>query len=75
MWRWYLQVVGFLLLGLGVGAIAYAGVDWAVGESVPIPGVTGGPARAEFNRPLVVVLGVLSLIGGVAVMASATRRR
>jgi hypothetical protein len=75
MWRRYVQVVGLALVALGVGAIALAGVDWAVDENPALSGLRADTPQQEPNMVLHLLIGGSSLIGGAVLMLVAARRR
>jgi len=75
MWQRYVQVLGLTLVALGVGAIAYAGVDWAVDGNLTLTGLSSNTPQEEPSIPRHLVIGGLALVGGAALMSVAARRR
>jgi len=70
-----LVIIGIILIGLGVVALAYQGITYTTSEKV----LEVGPLKAEVERkktvPLPPILGALAIAGGVVVLIVAARAR
>ena len=68
------KLIGVALIALGVIALVYEGITYTSKEKI----VDVGPLKAEVDRkktiPLSPVLGVVALVGGVALLLVAGRR-
>jgi uncharacterized membrane protein YidH (DUF202 family) len=68
------KLIGVALIALGVIALVYQGITYTSKEKI----VDVGPLKAEVDRkktiPLSPVLGVVALVGGVALLLVAGRR-
>ena len=68
-----LKLIGVALIALGVIALVYQGVTYTSKEKI----LDVGPFKAEVKRdktiPLSPVLGVVALVGGVAILLFARR--
>jgi hypothetical protein len=68
------KLIGVALIALGVIALAYQGITYTSKEKI----LDVGPFKAEVKRektiPLSPVLGVVALVGGVALLLVAGRR-
>ena len=68
------KLIGVALIALGVIALVYRGITYTSKEKI----VDVGPLKAEVDRkktiPLSPVLGVVALVGGVALLLVAGRR-
>ena len=66
--------VGLVLIVLGVVALAYGGITYTKREKVDL-----GPIQASADRektfPLPPVVGVVSLVGGIALVAMGGRNK
>jgi hypothetical protein len=69
-----IKLVGVALIALGVIALVYQGITYTSKEKI----LDVGPFKAEVKRektiPLSPVLGVVALVGGVALLLVAGRR-
>jgi uncharacterized membrane protein HdeD (DUF308 family) len=69
-----LTIGGVLLIVLGLAALVYQGVTYTSRETI----IDIGPVRATADRektvPLPPVLGIVAVIGGVALLVSSTRK-
>ena len=68
------KLIGVALIAFGVIALVYQGITYTSKEKI----VDVGPLKAEVDRkktiPLSPVLGVVALVGGVALLLVAGRR-
>jgi hypothetical protein len=68
------KLIGVALIALGVIALVYQGITYTTKEKI----LDVGPLKAEVDRkktiPLSPVLGVVALVGGVAILLFAGRR-
>ena len=68
------KLIGVALIVLGVIALVYQGITYTSKEKI----IDVGPLKAEVNRektiPLSPVLGVVALVGGIALLLVAGRR-
>jgi uncharacterized membrane protein YidH (DUF202 family) len=68
------KLIGVALIALGVIALVYQGITYTRKEKI----LDVGPLKAEVDRkktiPLSPVLGVVALVGGVALLLVAGRR-
>jgi len=68
------KLIGVALIALGVIALVYQGITYTSKEKI----VDVGPLKAEVDRkktiPLSPVLGVVALVGGIALLLVAGRR-
>jgi hypothetical protein len=69
-----IKLIGVALIALGVIALVYQGITYTRKEKI----LDVGPFKAEVERertiPLPPVLGVVALVGGVALLLVAGRR-
>jgi len=69
-----IKLIGVALIALGVIALVYQGITYTSKEKI----VDVGPLKAEVDRkktiPLSPVLGVVALVGGIALLLVAGRR-
>ena len=69
-----LMIVGILLIGIGVIALAYGGFSFTTSEKV----AEVGPLKIEKDKtrsvPLPPVLGGLALVGGIVLVVVGARR-
>jgi hypothetical protein len=69
-----IKLIGVALIALGVIALVYQGITYTKKEKI----LDVGPFKAEVERertiPLPPVLGVVALVGGVALLLVAGRR-
>ena len=68
-----MKLIGVALIALGVIALVYQGISYTSKEKI----LDVGPFKAEVKRdktiPLSPVLGVVALVGGVAILLFARR--
>jgi len=68
------KLIGVALIALGVIALVYQGITYTSKEKI----LDVGPLKAEVDRkktiPLSPVLGVVALVGGIALLLVAGRR-
>jgi hypothetical protein len=67
-------MVGVLLLVLGLVALVYQGVNYTTRETVVEIGALKMTADTQKTLPLSPVLGILAVVGGVALMVAGGRR-
>lgn len=70
-----MKITGIVLIVLGVIALAYGGITYTTRETVIDVGPIEATAERERTIPLPPVLGALALIGGIALMIAASRRK
>lgn len=68
-------IIGILLIVLGVVALAWQGITYTTTERVVDLGPLKLDAKKEKTIPLPPVLGVVSLVGGIVLVAVGSRRR
>lgn len=68
-------IVGIILIVIGVIALAYEGISYTVGEEVFELGPIRIEAQEERVVPLPPILGILSLIGGIVLVAVGSKRQ
>ena len=70
-----MTILGVVLIGLGLAALAYQGITYTSRETV----IDIGPLHATTDRqktlPLPPVLGIVAVVGGVAVLMAGARKR
>lgn len=69
------QVVGIVLIAIGVVALAYQGITYTSRETVLDIGPLHATAERQRTIPLSPLLGGLALAGGVGLFAVGLRRR
>lgn len=62
-------LLGILLIVLGVVALVWQGISWTTQEEVADLGPIEVTEREERTIPLPPILGAISLIGGIALVA------
>ena len=67
--------VGLVLIVLGVVALAYGGITYTKREKVVDLGPIQASADREKTFPLPPVVGVVSLVGGIALVAMGGRNK
>jgi hypothetical protein len=68
-----MKVAAILLIVLGVVSLAYQGITYTTREKVIDLGPIEATAKKEKTIPLPPILGAVSLIGGVALLALGKR--
>ena len=69
-----ITLVGIVLIVLGVIALAYQGISYTTKEKVVDLGPVEATAEEKHTLPLPPLVGVLSLIGGVALVIVGNRK-
>ena len=67
-------LVGILLIVLGIGALAYQGFTYKQDEKVLDLGPIEAHKETTKTVPIPPILGVVAVIGGVALVATTARR-
>jgi hypothetical protein len=70
-----MRIVGIFLIVLGLIALAYGGITYTRREKVLDIGPIEATAERRHTIPLPPVLGVVSLVGGIALMVAGSRRK
>jgi hypothetical protein len=70
-----MTIGGVMLVLLGVLALAYQGVNYTTRETIIDIGPLQATADRERTLPLPPVLGIVALVGGVALLISGARTR
>ena len=70
-----MKIVGVCLIVLGLIALAYGGISYTSREKVLDIGPIEATAERRHTIPLPPVLGVISLVGGIALMIAGSRRK
>jgi uncharacterized membrane protein YidH (DUF202 family) len=70
-----MKILGVLLIVLGVVALAYGGITYTRREKVLDIGPIEATAERRHTIPLPPVLGVVALVGGIALMIAGARRK
>jgi hypothetical protein len=68
-------LIGILLIVLGLGALAYQGFSYKTEEKIVDIGPIEATKETTKTVPLPPIVGALSLIGGVALVAAGARER
>ena len=66
-------IVGIVLIALGLAALAYQGFSYRTEEKVLDVGPIEATKETTHHVPLPPIVGALSLIGGVALVATGAR--
>ena len=69
-----LTIGGVILVLLGVLALAYQGINYTTRETVIDIGPLQATADRERTLPIPPVLGIVALVGGVALLISGARK-
>jgi uncharacterized membrane protein len=67
-------VVGFLLIVLGLAALAYQGINYTTRETVIDVGPLHATAERHRTLPLPPVLGAVAVAGGVVLLITGVRK-
>jgi hypothetical protein len=68
-------IIGLLLIVLGLGALAYQGINYTTRETVIDVGPVHATAERHRTLPLPPVVGAVVVAGGVALLVAGMRRR
>jgi hypothetical protein len=68
-------VIAIVLIGLGIGALVYQGVSYTTKEKVVDLGPIHVTAEKTKTVPLPPALGIIVLVGGIALLIVGTRKR
>lgn len=69
-----MKTIGIVLVVLGVLALVYGGIDYKKNRTVLEVGSVSVTATEHKNIPIPAVVGVVVLIGGVALLVGGKRR-
>jgi uncharacterized membrane protein HdeD (DUF308 family) len=67
-------IAGVLLLVLGLAALVYQGITYTTRETVIDIGPVHATADREKTLPVPPVVGILAVLGGVALLVASARR-
>lgn len=67
-------IIAIVLIGLGVAALAYQGISYTTTEKAIDLGPIQVTAEKQHNIPLPPILGILAIIGGVALFVVSGRK-
>jgi hypothetical protein len=70
-----LALVGVVLVVMGLAALAYQGITYTTRETVVDFGPIQATAEREKTFPLPPVLGIVAVVGGVALLLAGVRKR
>ena len=70
-----IAVLGLVLLVLGLGALAYQGINYTSRDTVVDIGPLHATAEHQKTFPLPPVLGIVAAAGGVVLLIAGLRRR
>jgi hypothetical protein len=70
-----ITIVGVLLVVLGLAALAYQGVTYTSRETVIDIGPITATADREKTLPIPPLIGILAVVGGVALLVVGARKR
>lgn len=68
-------ILGFVLVVLGVLALAYQGITYRSRETIVDIGPVHATAERDRTLPLPPVLGIVAVIGGAALLVTGSRKR
>jgi hypothetical protein len=68
-------ILGFVLVVLGVLALAYQGITYRSRETILDIGPVHATAERDRTLPLPPVLGIVAVIGGAALLITGSRKR
>lgn len=68
------SIVGLLLIVLGLAALAYQGINYTTRDTVIDIGPVHATAERHRTLPLPPVVGIVALVGGIALFVSGSRR-
>ena len=69
------RIAGVLLVMFGIVAIVWGGISWTENKTVLDIGPLQATTHERKTIPLPPVVGVIGLIGGIALLAISSRRR
>lgn len=69
-----ISLVGIVLIVLGLAALAYQGFTYTTTETIIDVGPIQATAERERTVPLPPVLGIVAVIGGVALLIAGSRK-
>jgi hypothetical protein len=69
-----MRILGIVLVALGVLALVYGGIDYNKSRTVLEVGSVSVTATEHKNIPVPAIVGVIALIGGVALLVGGKRR-
>ena len=69
-----MRILGIVLVALGVLALVYGGIDYNKSRTVLEMGSMSVTATERKNIPVPAIVGVIALIGGVALLVGGKRR-
>jgi hypothetical protein len=70
-----MALVGVILIVLGVGALAYQGINYTSRETVVDLGPIQATAEREKTLPIPPIVGIAAIVGGVALLVVGGRSR
>lgn len=70
-----ISLAGILLIVLGALALAYQGINYTSREKVIDVGPIHATKDTQKHIPLPPILGVIALVGGVALLAAGAKRK
>lgn len=68
-------ILGFVLVALGVLALAYQGITYRSRETIVDIGPVQATAERDRTLPLPPVLGIVAVVGGAALLIAGSRKR
>ena len=68
-------VLGFVLVALGVLALAYQGITYRSRETIVDIGPIHATAERDRTLPLPPILGIVAVVGGAALWITGSRKR
>jgi hypothetical protein len=68
-------VLGFILVALGVLALAYQGITYRSRQTIVDIGPLHATAERDRTLPLPPVLGIIAVVGGAALLITGFRKR
>ena len=68
-------LVGIVLVALGLAALAYQGINYTRRETIIDIGPVHATAERQRTLPLPPVVGIVAVVGGIALLASGLRKR
>jgi hypothetical protein len=70
-----MALAGVILIVLGVGALAYQGINYTSRETVVDLGPIQATAEREKTLPIPPIVGIAAIVGGVALLVVGGRSR
>lgn len=67
-------MVGLVLIVLGMAALAYQGINYTTRDTVIDIGPVHATAERHRTLPLPPVIGIVALVGGIALLVSGSRK-